>query len=165
MRKASDLPRTGGDPIEVVARIFRYCSYLERRVGAAFATIGLSRTEADLLAALARSHERLVPPSRLASALICSTGTMTNRLDRLEKAGLVRRHDDPKDRRGVLVELTSKGRKTIAAAIVARDQVGEELVPGLTLPERRQLATLLRKLMLQIEEPPAKEPESLLQHK
>jgi DNA-binding MarR family transcriptional regulator len=157
-RKASDLPLTGEDPIEVVARIFRYCSYLERRVGVAFGTAGLSRTEADLLAALLRSPDRLVPPSRLASALVCSTGTMTNRLDRLEKGGLVRRRTDPNDRRGVLIELTVQGRRTIAAAIAARDRVLPELVPGLKLPERRQLASLLRKLMVEIEEAPVSVP-------
>jgi DNA-binding MarR family transcriptional regulator len=154
-RKASDLPLTGEDPIEVVARVFRFCSYLDRRVGAAFETAGLSRTEADLLAALLRSPDRLVPPSHLASALICSTGTMTNRLDRLEKGGLIRRRPDPDDRRGVLIELTMQGRKTITTAIAARDKVLPELVPGLTLPERRQLAKLLRKLMVEIEGAPA----------
>lgn len=153
-RKTSHLPLTGEDPIEVVARVFRFCSYLDRRVGAAFETAGLSRTEADLLAALARSSDRLVPPSRLASALICSTGTMTNRLDRLEKAGLIRRRPDPDDRRGVLIALTTQGRKTITTAIAARDKVLPELVPGLTLPERRQLAKLLRKLMVEIEGAP-----------
>jgi DNA-binding MarR family transcriptional regulator len=156
-RKASDLPLTGEDPIEVVARVFRFCSFLERRLGAAFETAGLSRTEADLLAALLRSPDRLVPPSRLASALVCSTGTMTNRLDRLEKGGFIRRRPDPNDRRGVLIELTMLGRKTIATAIAARDNVLPELVPGLTLPERRQLAKLLRKLMLEIEAEPVSE--------
>ena len=163
-RKASDLPLTGEDPIEVVARVFRFCSFLDRRVGAAFETAGLSRTEADLLAALLRSPDRLVPPSRLASALICSTGTMTNRLDRLEKGGLIRRRPDPDDRRGVLIELTMQGRKTITTAMAARDKVLPELVPGLTLPERRQLAKLLRKLMVEIEGAPVGErarPKSL----
>jgi DNA-binding MarR family transcriptional regulator len=156
-RKASDLPVTGEDPIEVVARVFRFCSYLERRVGAAFGTAGLSRTEADLLAALLRSPDRLVPPSRLASALVCSTGTMTNRLDRLEEGGLIRRRPDPNDRRGVLIELTVLGRKTVTSAIAARDKVLPELVPGLTLPERRQLAKLLRKLMVEVEAGPVSE--------
>jgi DNA-binding MarR family transcriptional regulator len=156
-RKASDLPVNGKDPIEVVARVFRFYSYLERRVGAAFGTAGLGRTEADLLAALLRSPDRLVPPSRLASALVCSTGTMTNRLDRLEKNGLIRRRRDPNDRRGVLIELTTQGRKTITTAIAARDKVLPELVPGLTLPERRQLARLLRKMMVEIEGAPVSE--------
>jgi DNA-binding MarR family transcriptional regulator len=80
---------------------------------------------------------------------------MTNRLDRLEKGGLIRRRPDPDDRRGVLIELTMQGRKTITTAIAARDKVLPELVPGLTLPERRQLAKLLRKLMVEIEGAPA----------
>jgi DNA-binding MarR family transcriptional regulator len=151
VRRQSSLPRTGEDPIEVVGRIFRYCVFLEQRVGAAFALAGLTRTEADLMAALFRSREKLVQPSRLAADLICSTGTMTNRLDRLEREGLIRRHDDPNDRRGVLIELTAKGRKTITAAVAARDEVGAELVPGLTVAERRQLTGLLRKALVVIE--------------
>ena len=126
--------------------------YLEQQVGAAFSSVGLNRPEADLLAALARSKERLVPPSRLAAALICSTGTMTNRLDRLENAGLVRRHDDPNDRRGVLIELTNEGRRAITAAVAARDKVAHDLVPGLTRSERRMLAGLLRKMLVEVEE-------------
>jgi DNA-binding MarR family transcriptional regulator len=145
------MPRTGGNVLEVVPRVFRYCAYLEQQVGAAFGTVGLNRAEADLLAALLRSPKPLVPPSRLASALICSTGTMTNRLDRLERAGLVRRHDDPDDRRGVLIELTEKGRKTSVAAATARDRIGEVLVPGLTLVERKQMVRLLRKVLIAVE--------------
>jgi DNA-binding MarR family transcriptional regulator len=152
IRRESNLARSGEDPIEVVARAFRYCVYLEQQVGAAFSSVGLSRPEADLLAALQRSKERLLPPSRLAAALICSTGTMTNRLDRLENAGFVRRHDDPNDRRGVLIELTSEGRKAITAAVAARDKVAQDLVPGLTRTERRMLAGLLRKMLVEVEE-------------
>jgi len=151
IRKESGLPRTGDHALEVVSRVFRFCAYLELRVGSAFGAVGLTRPEADLLSALLRSEVPRVPPSRLALALVCSTGTMTNRLDRLEKAGLVRRHDDPDDRRGVLIELTEKGRKTILAAAAARDRLDAELVPGLTLPERRQLVRLLRKVLVEIE--------------
>jgi DNA-binding MarR family transcriptional regulator len=152
IRRESNLARSGEDPIEVVARAFRYCVYLEQQVGAAFSSVGLSRPEVDLLAALRRSKDPLVPPSRLAATLVCSTGTMTNRLDRLENAGFVRRHDDPNDRRGVLIELTNEGRKAISAAVAARNKVADGLVPGLTRAERRVLTGLLRKMLVEVEE-------------
>lgn len=156
IRRESNLPLTGEASLEVVGRIFRYSAYLEARVGSAFAPFGLNRSDADLLAILLRSAEPHIAPSRLASQLICSTGTMTNRLDRLEKAGLIRRLDDPNDRRGVLVQLTTKGRKTIVAARAARKKVELDLVPGLTLAERRELSSLLRKVLVVAEDADAR---------
>ena len=155
IRRESRLARTGADPTEIVGRVFRYSVYLEQQVGAAFASVGLNRPEADLLAALLRSAQRLVPPTQLAATVICSTGTMTNRLDRLERAGLIVRHDDPHDRRGVLIQLTAEGRRTIRAGLAARDRLYDQLVPGLTLSERRQLTGLLRKVLVEVELPPA----------
>ena len=152
VRGASRGSRNGDHVLDVVARVFRFSTYLEQVIGAAFATADLSRPEADLLSALLRSPEPMVPPSRLAAALVCSTGTMTNRLDRLERAGLVRRHEDPHDRRGVLVALTDKGRKAVRAAVSARDALGADLVPGLALSERRELVRLLRKVLVAVEE-------------
>src|SRR5277367_3244866 len=116
IRKQAGLPQSGDSPLEVVSRVFRFCTFLEGQVGAAYAPVGLSRIEADLLGALRRSSESSVPPSQLARQLVCSTGTMTNRLDRLERAGLLRRLDDPDDRRGVRIALTPKGRTAILAA-------------------------------------------------
>lgn len=154
VRRRSGEAQGGDSPLEVVSRVFRFCSYLEARVGAAYATADLSRTEADLLGALLRSNERAVAPSRLALQLVCSTGTMTNRLDRLERAGLVQRLDDPDDRRGVLIALTPKGRTAIAAARAARRRIEPILVPGLSVAERRRLAGLLRKVLAEVERSP-----------
>lgn len=154
VRRRAHLPHDGETGVEVASRIFRFCSYLEERVGAAFATAGLRRSEADLLAALLRSPEPRLSAGLLAASTICSTGTMTNRLDRLERAGMIRRHDDPQDRRGVLIELSSKGRKAIVAALAARDAIDGELAPGLTVAERRALAGLLRKALVAIETAP-----------
>jgi len=154
IRKQSGQPQSSDSPLEVVSRVFRLCNYLEGLVGAAYATVGLSRTEADLLGALLRSQEPAVPPSLLARQLVCSTGTMTNRLDRLERAGLLRRLDDPDDRRGVRIALTPKGRTAIGAARAARGKIESALVPGLTVAERRQLANLLRKVLAEVEREP-----------
>jgi DNA-binding MarR family transcriptional regulator len=72
-------------------------------------------------------------PGKLAKWLGLSTGAMTNRLDNMERRGLIRRLDDPDDRRGVIVELTDEKESIITSALDER--------------ERRQLNDLLRRLM------------------
>ena len=86
-------------------------------------------------------------PGQLAERLGLSSGAMTNRLDNLERRGLVRRIPDTEDRRGVIVELTRDGQKLWAETVDAQAQK-EALVAGaLTEPEKRQLNDLLRRLM------------------
>jgi DNA-binding MarR family transcriptional regulator len=80
-----------------------------------------------------------------------SSGAMTNRLDRLETAGLVRRLPDPADRRGVVVELTEKGRETYGRAVGVQAQKEELVTAALSAREKRQLNALLRRLMLEFE--------------
>lgn len=80
-----------------------------------------------------------------------SSGAMTNRLDRLKDAGLIRRVPDPDDRRGVQVELAAKGRKLIDAALPGHIETETEVLSGLTKSERRELDALLRKLLRGLE--------------
>jgi DNA-binding MarR family transcriptional regulator len=90
-------------------------------------------------------------PGELAAELELSSGAMTNRIDRLEKTGLVRRWPDPDDRRGVKVELTEAGAKAWVDSTNAQARK-EALVAGaLTKPEQVELNDLLRKLMLEFE--------------
>jgi DNA-binding MarR family transcriptional regulator len=87
-------------------------------------------------------------PTTLFDTMVLSSGAMTNRLDRLEEMALVRRLPDPNDRRGRLVELTAKGRELVDKTIVDHLANEEQLLAGLSASERRQLADLLRKLLL-----------------
>ena len=73
---------------------------------------------------------------------------MTNRIDKLEARGLVRRRPDKNDRRGVIVSLTAAGRRTIDDAIKSRLDVADESLQGISSKERRELAALLRKVRL-----------------
>jgi len=112
---------------------------------------GLSYGEWKLLRVLRRAPDRTSTPGELSSQLELSSGAMTNRLDRLEHTGLVKRHPDPTDRRGVRVELTEAGN---AAWIESTNTqaIKEALVAGaLTKPEQHELNGLLRKLMLAFE--------------
>jgi DNA-binding MarR family transcriptional regulator len=81
-----------------------------------------------------------------------STGAMTNRLDRLEEAGHVRRLPDPDDRRAVQVELTEKGKHTWEQAVVAQAEKEAVFTSALNDREKEQLTRLLRKLMLAFEQ-------------
>jgi DNA-binding MarR family transcriptional regulator len=87
-------------------------------------------------------------PGELVPALVLSSGAMTNRIDRVEAAGLVDRLPDPDDRRGTLVALTAKGRQVVDAALLAHLANEERLLGALSAAERRQLTNLPRKLLL-----------------
>jgi DNA-binding MarR family transcriptional regulator len=99
-------------------------------------------------------------PGELARVEELSTGAMTNRLDQLEAAGLVRRLPDPDDRRGIQVELTKKGRATWENVIAEQAGKEAEVASALNAREKEQLTKLLRKLMLWFEarEDPARRP-------
>ena len=87
-------------------------------------------------------------PGELANDLELSSGAMTSRLDRLEEAGFVRRLPDPEDRRGVVVELTEKGRQAWDTSANVQGRREAFIASTLTKQEQRQLNTLLRKLLL-----------------
>jgi DNA-binding MarR family transcriptional regulator len=80
-----------------------------------------------------------------------SSGAMTNRLDRLEQAGLLRRLRDPNDRRGIQVELTKKGKGLYEDAIGVQGRKESLVAAALTNTEKKQLNALLRRLMIEFE--------------
>jgi DNA-binding MarR family transcriptional regulator len=113
-----------------------------------FAKSGLQRGEFDVLATLRRSgHPYMLSPTQLYEALMISSGGMTNRLDRLERAGLVERRPDPNDRRGKLIALTDAGRRVVDQLIDGVVAGEERLLSVLTRAEREQLNVLLKKLI------------------
>jgi DNA-binding MarR family transcriptional regulator len=135
-------------PLEVLSRIWRLARHLDRARAAAFAGPGLEPWEFDVLSALRREGPpyQLSPGGLLQDTMVTS-GTMTNRIDRLEAAGLVRRSPDPQDKRGVLVSLTSTGRERVDAALDALLGSEQALLTGLNPDQRQSLADLLRILL------------------
>jgi DNA-binding MarR family transcriptional regulator len=135
-------------PMEVLSRISRLAHHLDRGRAAAFSAHGLEPWEFDVLAALRRSGApyQLTPGQLLRETLVTS-GTMTNRVDRLVARDLVNRDDHPGDRRGVLVRLTERGRETVDAALA--DLLGAEraMLEGLPPSDRDQLVETLRQLL------------------
>ncbi len=134
-------------PLQVLSRISRLARRLDLVRSSAFAEHRVERWEFDVLAALRRAGAPFrLSPSRLVSETLVTSGTMTNRVDRLQQRGWVRRSPAPADRRGVIVELTPEGRGVVDAAL---DDllVHERAILGyLSEPELDVLAGLLRRL-------------------
>lgn len=136
------------EPLQVLSRVSRLARHLDRARRAAFAAHGLEAWEFDVLSALRRRGPpyQLSPGSLLRATLVTS-GTMTNRIDRLAESGLVRRLPDPQDKRGVLVQLTERGRSVADAALTDLLEQERGLLAGLDARERDLLASLLRTLL------------------
>jgi DNA-binding MarR family transcriptional regulator len=145
-RERPDLDVT---PMEVLSRVTRLARHLDRERRAAFSAHGLESWEFDVLAALRRAGKpyRLSPGQLLRQTMVTS-GTMTNRVDRLTERGLAVREEHPEDRRGVLVSLTPEGLDAVDAAMADLLQAEHAIVATLP-PERHvQLADALRQLLL-----------------
>lgn len=125
---------------------------MERATEETFQRYGLGVGGFDVLAALRRAGKPYrLSPTELYNSLLISSGAMTNRIDRLEETGLVERAPDPDDRRSVSVALTAKGRKMIDAAVAEHLAKEESLLSGLNVKEQKQLADLLRRLLIQFD--------------
>jgi DNA-binding MarR family transcriptional regulator len=133
--------------LSVVVRIQLLAKMLRRQTERQLAPLGLEVWEYDVLAALRRQGRPFeLPATALARETLLSTGAMTNRIDRLEERGAVRRRHDPADRRCILVSLTSAGRRLVDEAIQRRLEAADETLSALSRAERRRLADLLRML-------------------
>jgi DNA-binding MarR family transcriptional regulator len=141
-------PDLDTEPLQVLSRISRLAKHLDIARRSAFASHDLETWEFDVLSALRRQGPPFqLTPGALLRATLVTSGTMTNRVDRLAEAGLVRREPDPRDRRGVLVTLTQAGRDRVDAALEDLLTSERELLASLGHPERDQLAGLLRTLL------------------
>ena len=134
--------------MEVFGRIYRLSRAMGDRMEKAYAPYGISRGEFDVLATLRRSGEPYtLSPRQLSATLMLTTGGMTGRLDKLERAGLLRRSPDPHDRRGLQVTLTEKGLDVIDQAVGAGLAVQTAALTSLDAEQADQLADLLRELL------------------
>jgi DNA-binding MarR family transcriptional regulator len=147
-----ELPTLDASPVTVLGRITRLAGLVRRHVDEALKPYGIGWDLLDVLGALRRAGPPFCrTPTALYRACMLSSGAMTNRLDRLEHAGLVTRMRDPEDRRGVLVGLTEQGQQVVDQAIAAGWATQHRLMAALTPAECESLAGLLRKLLLALE--------------
>ena len=139
-------------PMQVLSRVSRLAHHLDRARRASFADHGIESWEFDVLAALRRAGAPYeLSPGRLIKETLVTSGTMTNRVDRLATRGLVERLPDPHDRRGVLVRLTDEGRTKVDGALASLLEREHELLAGLDLSSQQRLASLLRRLVAPFE--------------
>ena len=139
-------------PVAVVARLGRAAAYVSAGIDACLEEFGLSRAGWDVLASLRRTGPpHRLSPTELYVALMRSSGAMTHRLHHLERHGLITRVPDPDDARGMLVELSRKGKELVDR--IARLHLDNEraLLAPLSKEEQQTLAQLLRKLLLAYE--------------
>ncbi len=149
---ASWLPEIDLETEAIVDRIGGINRRLKREMEATLADHGLAHGEWQVMANLYHGGEPFCSsPGELSSELELSSGAMTNRLDRLEGRGFVKRRPDPQDRRGVQVELTPDGRRAWEATTNAQARKEALIASALTDREKKQLNALLRKLMLALE--------------
>lgn len=146
-------PDLDAAPMSVIGRMARISKHLERSIQTTISEFELTPGEFDVLATLRRSgHPYQLSPTDLFNAMMVSSGTMTHRIDRLERAEWVKRISDPNDRRGTLILLTNEGLNLIDRAVAAHVANAHHLLRDLEASEREMLARLLRKLLISFEE-------------
>jgi len=134
-------------PMAVCGEIWRAGERLRQGVLANLSDYGLDLAGFDVILTLRRQgHGKSLSPSALAKEMMLSTSAMTNRLDRLEKRGLIQRTMDPNDRRGLKILLSGEGFALANEMVVSHVETEEQMLCALTDAERNQLRTLLTKI-------------------
>ena len=145
-------PDLDPEPLHVFSRLSRLARRLDLDRVTAFGDHGIDGWEFDVLSALRRAGDPYeLSPGRLVQETLVTSGTMTNRIDRLAAKGWVERAPSPTDRRGVIVRLTDAGRSAVDGAMAdlldrERDQLSE-----LGAAEITELTALLRRLLAPFE--------------
>jgi DNA-binding MarR family transcriptional regulator len=146
-------------PVAVFSRVTRLARRLELARRDAFAAHEIEQWEFDVLAALRRAGTPYeLSPGRLLKETLVTSGTMTNRVDRLSARGLVERYPDPDDRRGVIVRLSAEGKAAVDGAFTALLDAERALLEDLPERDREKLASLLRALLAPFADPARADP-------
>ena len=147
---ARERPDLDLGPVSVFSRISRLARHLDLARRQAFTAHEIESWEFDVLAALRRAGAPYeLSPGRLLRATLVTSGTMTNRIDRLADRGFVERHPD--DRRGVIVRLTREGKAAVDGAFTALIEAERALLAELPAGQQKELAGLLRRLLAPFE--------------
>lgn len=148
-----ELPDIDTEPMGILGRASRLTNLFRPSMEATFARFGLDRGEFDVIATLRRSGPPYrQTPTQIYTSLMISSGGLTHRLDRLEKAGLIQREKSQQDGRSMLVALTDAGIARVEEACRAHVANGFAFLEALDAEERSALADLLRKLLVGIED-------------
>ncbi len=138
----------------VIGRLSRLQQLIRPKLAEVFAAHELESWEFDVLATLLRNGKpHQLTPGQLLDSMMITSGSMTNRIDRLEKRGFVKRSRSAEDGRQVLVTLTKSGLKKVDAALVDHTANQQRIVNGLSEEQVDQLEDLLRALYEVVVEP------------
>lgn len=152
-RRRRETPDVPLDGMEILSRANRLVRLSRKWIEPVFTRHNLDTGEFDVLATLRRSgapyRQR---PTELYQSLMITSGGLTDRLNRLEKKGFIERVVSETDRRSALVQLTAAGVKTIDTAFAEDMNLEAELLSALGDDERRRLATLLARLLGDLEQ-------------
>jgi len=142
---AAERPDIDTAPMALIGRLLRVASHLSREMEKTFAEHGLTGASFDVLATLLRSGPPYaLSPGQLLATMMITSGTMTNRIDQLEKAGLVERTQNDEDKRSVIIALTEKGRKIIDEAVTQHVATQARLISVLITEEQAMLNDVLK---------------------
>ncbi|MCQ8190400.1 MarR family winged helix-turn-helix transcriptional regulator [Streptomyces rugosispiralis] len=141
-------------PQGVIGRLHRLAGQLTEELCRVYSRYGLSEGEFDVLCALRRAGEPYErAPGELAAHTMVTTGAMTKRIDRLERAGLVTRRRSDDDQRGRIVALTGPGRELIDQAFTDHMRNERNLLNLLTPAESETLEALLTTWLSRLDDP------------
>ncbi|MEO0434222.1 MAG: MarR family transcriptional regulator [Cyanobacteria bacterium J06656_5] len=141
-------PQLDLSSLAVIGRILQLSRLLEKQRESVLADFDLTLWSFDMLATLRRQGPPYqLKPTELYGLLMLSSGAMTNRIDRLEKAGLVTRLRDPDDRRSVTVQLTNKGLEQVDNVMPVLFEQENQLLENLSKTETKTLISLLKKFL------------------
>ncbi|WP_169545620.1 MarR family winged helix-turn-helix transcriptional regulator [Sneathiella aquimaris] len=142
---ADQRPEFDTKPTELIGRLLRVSQFVSQQMENTFAKHGLNQAGFDVLATLVREGPpHSLTPNGLLARMMVTSGTMTNRIDQLEKQGLVRRQRSDRDRRSVVVTLTEKGLTVINATLEDHLITQASLVSTLNIEQRGRLTGLLK---------------------
>jgi DNA-binding MarR family transcriptional regulator len=145
---AANWPQIDPEVEGIVVRVEKIHRHFQEAFRASLGEAGLTKEEWKVLMAL---HDSVRSHGWLCQDLDVSTGAMTNRLDKLERRGLIRRAPDPNDRRGVLLELTETGDAELKKYVEAGAGRERELVDHLTAADKQELNRLMSKLLASLQ--------------
>ena len=139
-------------PVEIIGRMGRIMEYVERALEAKFQEFGLTRASFDVLATLRREGPPYSLSQRdLMKSLLRTSGSMSVRIDSMEREGLVQRNSQAEDRRASIVSLTEKGSKLLEQIVPEHLMNEASLLAGLDRTARKELIRLLRRWLLSFE--------------
>lgn len=130
----------------IINSIFKLDNMLRRMGNRIAGVLGATQQQWAVLAILAEGSSTGLPLSELGKSLDVTKGNITGLIDRMERDGLAKRKDDPKDRRVIRAVITPRGRKILRDIQPVKDQWGQRLFQGFSAKDKKELASLLNRL-------------------